>query len=221
MNAIVPRKCLIACVDELSSFLVPAITAEILGSSEHTTVEFKSMDSSEVFEELGSGRLDTAIVSGFETCSTGQEFLGNDELVCLMSDENRLSRQSYVSSAEYGQSNQVVLASNIRKPQPALDVVLRNAGLWRRNTIAVPFVDVIPHLLERSDLLFTTTRKFGEHYAALLPLHIGRIDVTLPNVTYYQITSVAARDPLRVGWVAAKVRLACAPRFADAEVKEK
>ncbi|PVX82436.1 LysR family transcriptional regulator [Paraburkholderia unamae] len=207
-DAIVPRKCVVACIDEISSILVPAITAEILRSSEHTSVEFKSIEAEDVSQELWSGSVDTAIVSTLGEVPIGHELIGTDELVCLMSKRHPLSRQPHISRAQYEKAEHVALLSHRGRPQYAIESALRARQMSRRNTVAMPFADVIPHLLERSGLLFTTSRRFAEHYASFLPLHMSPLDVELPPINYFQMSTFATRDPLRISWVKAKVRAA-------------
>ncbi|MBB4519714.1 DNA-binding transcriptional LysR family regulator [Paraburkholderia fungorum] len=210
VEAVVPRKCVISCVDDISTFLVPVITEQILASSSHTTVEFRSMDCLDVTEELEAGRLDTAIVSGFSATPFGHELVGTDKIVCLMNAMHPLARYSHLLRDDYEKAEHVVLSSNSRRPQRALDHVLRDCGVSRRGAVALPYADVIPHLLHRTDLLFTTSRKFASHYTSLLPLHSVALEVDLPTIKYFQATTSTTKDPLRTAWVAAKVRSACA-----------
>ncbi|MDN7408000.1 LysR family transcriptional regulator [Burkholderia vietnamiensis] len=209
LDAVVPRKCVISCVDEISTFLVPVITAQILASSEHTTVEFRSMDCLDVTEELEAGRLDTAVVSGFNATPFGHELVGTDQIVCLMNAKHPLARHPHLMRKDYEKAEHVVLSSNLRRPQPALDSVLRDCGIRRRSAVALPYADVIPHLLQRTDLLFTTSRKFAAHYTSLLPLHSVALEADLPTIKYFQATTSTTKDPLRIAWVASKVRSAC------------
>nr|WP_082664954.1 LysR family transcriptional regulator [Burkholderia ambifaria] len=209
IDAIVPRKCVIFCADEISTFLIPVITAEILSSSEHTTVEFRFIDELNIFEELDAGRLDTAVTSALDTAPFGHELVGTDEIVCLMNGRHRLAHHACLSRVHYEKAEHVVLNSNLRRQQSVLDSLLRDSGIRRRSTIALPYADVIPHLLQRSDLIFTTTRKFAAHYSSLLPLHTVALETELPTIKYFQTSTAATKDPLRVEWVASKVRAAC------------
>ncbi|SAK79678.1 LysR family transcriptional regulator [Caballeronia hypogeia] len=219
-EVIVPRKCTVSCVDEISTFLIPVITAEVLASSERISIEFRSMISFDVFVELDAGRLDTAIVSGFGAAPAGHELVGTDDIVCMMSKRHPLARHESLTRAQYKRSEHVALNSHLWSRRSTFDQILQDCGIRRRNSVTLPFADVIPHLLQRSDLLFTTSRKFAAYYATLLPLHTATLEADLPTIQYFQTSTYATKDPLRVAWVASKVRSACGTGFEEARIAD-
>jgi len=219
-EAVVPRKCIVSCVDEISTFLIPVITAEVLASSEDISIEFRSMNSLDVFVELDAGRLDTAIVSGFGAAPAGHELIGTDDIVCMMSKKHPLARHGSLTRPQYERSEHVALNSHLLNRRSTFDQILQDCGIRRRNSVALPFADVIPHLLEQSDPIFTTSRKFAAHYAALLPLHTATLEADLPAIQYFQTSTHATKDPLRVAWVASKVRSACGTGFAEVRMAD-
>lgn len=219
-EAVVPRKCIVSCVDEISTFLIPVITAEVLASAEHISIEFRSMNSLDVFVELDAGRLDTAIVSGFGATPAGHELVGTDDIVCMMSKRHPFARHASLTRPQYERSEHVALNSHLLNRRSTFDQILQDCGIRRRNSVALPFADVIPHLLQRSNLIFTTSRKFAAHYAALLPLHTATLEADLPTIQYFQTSTYATKDPLRVAWVASKVRSACGTGFEEARMAD-
>lgn len=219
-EAVMPRKCIVSCVDEISTFLIPVITAEVLASSEHISIEFRSMNSLDVFVELDAGRLDTAIVSGFGAAPAGHELVGTDDIVCMMSKSHPLARHESLTRPQYERSEHVALNSHLWNRRSTFDQILQDCGIQRRNSVALPFADVIPHVLQRSDLLFTTSRKFAAHYASLLPLHTATLEADLPTINYFQTSNFTTKDPLRVAWVASKVRSACGTGFEEARMAD-
>ena len=53
--------------------------------------------------------------------------------------------------------------------------------------MTVPFFNMAPYLLPGTDLVFTTSRHFAEHYAQLLPLAVVRSPIDFPVMRFYQL----------------------------------
>jgi DNA-binding transcriptional LysR family regulator len=51
----------------------------------------------------------------------------------------------------------------------------------------VPFFSMAPHMLAGSDLIFTISRHFANHYAQLLPLAVMPCPIDYPHMRFYQI----------------------------------
>jgi hypothetical protein len=68
-----------------------------------------------------------------------------------------------------------------------VDTHLASMRVARNVRVMLPFFSIAPHLLPGTDLLFTTTRHFAEHYAKFLPLVIVRTPVDFPRMRFYQL----------------------------------
>lgn len=68
-----------------------------------------------------------------------------------------------------------------------IDKYLAGRRLTRNALVIVPFFSVAPNLLVGTDLIFTVSRHFAEHYAKMLPLKVVDCPVSYPHMRFYQI----------------------------------
>ena len=68
-----------------------------------------------------------------------------------------------------------------------IDRHLAGLRVSRNARVIVPFFSMAPHLLPGSDLIFTISRHFAEHYAAFLPLKVVACPIDFPPMRFYQI----------------------------------
>lgn len=67
--------------------------------------------------------------------------------------------------------------------------------------VTLPYFGVVPQVLLRSDLLFTTTRRFAEHYARMLPLVIAEPPLPFPSIRCYGLTPAQPDRPTDLAWL--------------------
>jgi hypothetical protein len=65
---------------------------------------------------------------------------------------------------------------------------------------------VVPQVLLQSDLIFTTTRRFANHYAHMLPLVVVEPPVSFPRIRCYQLTHPQPDRPSDIAWLRALVQ---------------
>jgi DNA-binding transcriptional LysR family regulator len=68
-----------------------------------------------------------------------------------------------------------------------IDRHLATLRVTRNTRVVVPFFTMAPHLLVGSDLIFTISRHFAEHYARLLPLAVVPCPIDFPRMRFYQM----------------------------------
>ncbi len=206
----VPRRCVVACVDELSHFLARPITAAIRTDSAATAVEICSIGSlDDVSEKLETHEVDVAIFSQPPGSYLKSELIAEDEFVCVMGMRHRLAGLGSVSASQDQTLEHVSLDVERKSQGDGLATYLRSQGLRRKISVVLPYIDVIPRLVATSDMVFTTTRRFAQYHATLFPLHIASMGFSMPPVKHYQVWNPTPRDPHRVAWVLSKVRRAC------------
>ena len=59
--------------------------------------------------------------------------------------------------------------------------------MTRTPTVTVPYFAMAPHLLPGTDLIFTTSRHFAQHFAAILPLVVVPSPIDFPPMRFYQL----------------------------------
>jgi DNA-binding transcriptional LysR family regulator len=178
----------IACADCIEPSLLPKIIAKIVDAGARIRIKLRLIDPaydvSRAFEE---GELDLAIDNSpnpRDDLRIGG--LYSDDVVCVMRADHPLASTPRISLAQY-------LAVAHLAPHPSsrhlgvIDGELAKAGCKRRVAATVPEFNMAPYVLTRTDLIFTTGRRFAEHYAQLLPLQIVLAPAEFPPIRFYQL----------------------------------
>ena len=86
--------------------------------------------------------------------------------------------------------------------------------MTREPTVTVPFFGMAPHLLPGTDLIFTTSRHFAEHYARTLPLAVVCSPIRFPVMRFYQLWHSRTQHSQGHAWL--RSLLSAVARTADA-----
>jgi DNA-binding transcriptional LysR family regulator len=186
--AVSDREFRIACADCIEPSLLPQVIAKIIEAGPRIRIKLRLIDPaydvSRAFEE---GELDLAIDNSpnpRDDLRVGG--LYSDEVVCLMRAEHPLAHKTRITLAQY-------LAIAHLAPHPSsrhlgvIDSELAKVGYKRRVVATVPEFNMAAYVLTRSDLIFTTGRRFAEHYARLLPLQIVPAPTQFLPIKFYQL----------------------------------
>ncbi len=109
-----------------------------------------------------------------------------DQIVCLISAQHPLARQP-MTREQYLRAAHVVPLPFSSTHRGVIDRHLAALRLTRNARVVVPFFSMAPHLLPGTDLIFTISRHFAEHYARILPLVVVPCPIDFPNMSFYQI----------------------------------
>ncbi len=111
--------------------------------------------------------------------------LMEDEIVCLV-DRDHPGAQGLTPS-DYLHGAHVVPQLYSTLQRGVVESHLATLRLARTPTVTVPYFSMAPQLLPGTDLIFTTSRHFAQHYAALLPLAIVPAPLDFPPMRFYQL----------------------------------
>jgi DNA-binding transcriptional LysR family regulator len=179
----------VGCPDYLDVAFLPSMVELFRASAPNATLEFHPLAADFDFEAaLEQGDLD--LVVGNWTDPPEQLRLSNlffDEVVCLVSDSHPFCQCGKLTEEQYLKSAHVASTPNFIRQRSFIDVHLARAGLERRVVASLPYLNLAPHMLVGSDLVFTTTRRFAEHYANRLPLSVLSAPMDFPPMRYYQL----------------------------------
>ena len=188
--------------DYLDVFFVPAIIERFQAQAPKATLEIRHLISDDGYEQgLASGDLDQVIGNWHTPPNTLHLHpLCTDELVCLVRQGHPIGPGEMTAAAYAGTSHLAVATRNLAG-QGTIDVELTRAGLSREATTQIPYFGMAPYVLVRSNLVFTTTRAFASHYAALLPLRVEPLPVEARMLRYYQLWHERAHRDLGSRWL--------------------
>ena len=110
----------------------------------------------------------------------------DDQIVCLMCRDHALARAP-MSQADYLAAPHVVPMPFSSTHRGVIDHHLASLRLVRNARITIPFFSMAPHMLPGTDLVFTISRHFADHYARMLPLAVVDCPVDYPPMRFYQL----------------------------------
>lgn len=110
----------------------------------------------------------------------------DDVIVCLMAKDHPLARIK-MTRAQYLKAPHVVPLPFSSTHRGVIDNYLAGLRVTRNARVVVPFFSMAPHMLADTDLVFTISRHFANHYARLLPLVVVACPIDYPSMRFYQI----------------------------------
>lgn len=136
---------------------------------------------------LASGDLDVVISNGLQPPPhLHLSLLLEDDIVCLLG-ANHPYAATGLTSAQYLAARHIVPIPYVQGQRSVVEAHLSSLRLTRDACIVIPYFELAPHLLIRTDLVFTTARHFATHYAELLPLTVVEAPFDFPRMRFYQL----------------------------------
>lgn len=137
---------------------------------------------------LAEGRLDIVIGNwpdppGHLHAST----LLEDDVVCLCCRAHPWAQANSVTPEQYLAAAHVAPTPYSVSHRGVVESHLARLRLKRQVAVRVPSFSMAPHLLPGTDLVFTTSRHFAQHYSRLLPLALVEAPFDFPRMRFYQL----------------------------------
>jgi len=193
----------IGCPDYLHTLFVPSVVTQFRKLAPHAALEFHALGPTFDYEHaLESGNLDV-VIGNWPRPPEQLHFsnLFSDEIVCLVSHTHPFASLRVVSADQYISASHVAPTAYSVNRRGLVDLHLRRERKNRKVAVTLPFFNVVPYVLVGSDLVFTTTRSFAEHYLKLLPLAIVKIDMHFPPMVFYQLWHERSHYASEVRWL--------------------
>lgn len=112
--------------------------------------------------------------------------LFEDEFVCLVDRDHPFTKKP-PSLQDYLDAGHIAPGDYAIRHRGVVETYLSEINLTRDRCVVVGYFSMAPYLVPGTDLVFTVTRRFAEHYAAILPLTIVPSPVVYPPVGFYQL----------------------------------
>ncbi len=112
--------------------------------------------------------------------------LFEDEFVCLV-DRNHPFVTTPPTLEDYLDASHVAPADYAIVHRGVVETYLSEINLTRERRVVVGYFSMAPYLVPGTDLVFTVTRRFAEHFTTFLPLQIVPSPVAYPPVRFYQL----------------------------------
>lgn len=108
-----------------------------------------------------------------------------DEIVCLLDRDHPCA--GGLTVADYLRGSHVVPLLQDTARRGVVEAHLAAHRMLRTPTVTVPYFAMAPHLLPGTDLIFTTSRHFAQHFASVLPLTVVASPIDFPPMRFYQL----------------------------------
>lgn len=183
------REFRIAFADCVCAAFFPSLVARVTQAGSRLSVRMRLIDPAfDVAQALEDGSIDLVVNNSRhprEDLRMGP--LYDDEVVCMMRRGHAAARASRLTLARYLNLAHLAPHPSSMKELGPVDGVLATVGYRRRIAATVPEFNLVPYVLLETDLVFTTGRRFAEHYARWLSLAVVPAPVEFPPMRFYQL----------------------------------
>lgn len=93
----------------------------------------------------------------------------------------------------------------VAERQSFIDGWLADQGLRRNIQMTMPYFGLVPYVLMRTDLVFTTGRQFAQHYARYLPIRVLPSPFAFPPMRFYQLWHERTHAAPEVTWLRRRI----------------
>jgi DNA-binding transcriptional LysR family regulator len=178
----------IGCPDYLSTVFLAGVTQALRNQAPNARLMVHPLGPGYDFEQaLANGDLDIVIGNWPEPPEhLHMAPLLDDEIVCLMARNHSLA-QGAMTREQYLHAPHIVPLPYSSTHRGVIDKHLASLRVTRNARVIVPFFSMAPNLLPGTDLIFTISRHFAEHYARMLPLTVVPCPIDFPRMRFYQI----------------------------------
>lgn len=200
--ALTRRTFRIAAPDYLNDFFMPTLIARFREAAPHARLEIDSLNPTlDHSAALDAGELDLVLGNWPKPDARfARSDLFSDTVVCLMRADHPLAQAPLTPDAYFAAAHLAPTPySGARRN--AIEIGLARAGAARRVVTTLPYFGLVPQVLLRSDLIFTTTRRFATHYARVLPLAVRDAPIPFPRIKCYQLWHPQPDRPHDVAWL--------------------
>lgn len=172
-----------------SVLLIPPMIRRIRESAPHLTLDmFQAPADGSVDKVLENGEVD--LVMG-NWPAPALDFriaqLLESDTVCVVRRGHALATRRHLTLDDYLAQEHLSPTLMDGAARSPIDGRLLQIGRKRRVTVTVPEFGLVPHVLQASDLVFTTTREFADHMAASVPLSIIEAPPELGRMTLFML----------------------------------
>jgi len=200
------REFRIGARDYLTTFFIPRIVADLRTHAPHCKLTVAALGPHLNYEQaLEEGTLDL-VIGNWPSPPEHYRLqpLYEDEIASLISRESRFAKRPWTVE-EYLRLPHVAPPSYIAGQRNVVDALLATQRLQRNVIVTLPYFGMIPYILCDTDLVFTSSRSFCEHYARLLPLAVVKPPLALPTMRFYQIWHERTQHAPECAWLRKQV----------------
>lgn len=181
------REIRIATANCLAAFLLPRLVQRVRAEAPGIRLLVRSIEPEYNYAKaLEQGELDVVIGDWpMPPASLRIAPLLEDDIVCMVRADHPMAQRTGLTMDEYLQLDHLSPTSTSTIHLGPIGGRLAQLGLERRIMMYVPEFNLVPYVLLRSDLVFTTGRRFAEHWASFFPIRVLPAPPELTPMSFY------------------------------------
>jgi DNA-binding transcriptional LysR family regulator len=202
----------IATSTSLGVFLLPRIVEMARAEAPGLQIELCAQPADDALPRmLEQGEIDV-LIGKWPDRATDLRFapLIESETVCMVRPSHPLARATGLSMARYLDQDHISPSALMSLQWSPIDGRLAELGLTRRIVASVPEYGLVPYVLARSDMVFTTCRLFADHLAALMPFAVIDAPPEFGTMKFFLLWHERAHQSAANRWLRGLVRKAAA-----------
>ncbi|EJC65328.1 hth-type (hthlysr) transcriptional activator [Alcaligenes faecalis subsp. faecalis NCIB 8687] len=125
--------------------------------------------------------------------------LFDDEVVCMLGRHHPLAQRG-LSLQHYLEMPHLAPSAHVTDKRGFIDGCLAEQGISRQVQMVVPYFGLVPGILSRTDMVFTTNRQFAEYYARILPITVLPCPIHFPLMRFYQLWHPRTHNAAELLW---------------------
>jgi len=193
--------------DHMTLFLVPRLVERIRvlapGTKLHISALGADFDYEVAFER---DSLDVAIGNWLAPPDHYHlQALFEDDVASLVAANHRYASRPW-SVEEYLRLPHVAPTATVVGQRNVVDAYLASQRMQRNTVITLSYFSLIPYTLCDSDLVFTSSRRLCEHFAALLPLKVVQPPIAFPPMRYSQLWHERTQQSPECVWLRRQIQ---------------
>jgi DNA-binding transcriptional LysR family regulator len=210
--AVATRSFSLATADCMQSFFLPRLVGHLRALAPHISLQLRPLSAQFDFPRaLADGSLDAVIGNWPDPPPhLRQRMLLEDRMICLVRPGHPLADTDALDLATYLRLEHVAPEPFLSSAPGPVDGALARLGAKRRIAVTVPEFGLASYLVADSDLVFTSSSHYGQHYADLLGLRVVQAPPELEPMRFYLLWHDCAQvDPAslwlrqQIAWVGA------------------
>jgi DNA-binding transcriptional LysR family regulator len=192
----------------LALAFVPRLTEILKSSAPGIELDIYSVpDDGSLLHRMESGEIDL-VIGNWPSPPDNLRIspLFETDIICVVRPSHPLAKARSIDLATYmTQSHISPTPSSVMQWSP-IDGRLSQLNLQRSVTVSVPEYSMIPYVLSRVDLVFTTARPFAEYLASFFPLSIVDAPAEFGKMKFYMLWHERAHNSGFERWLREIVR---------------
>jgi DNA-binding transcriptional LysR family regulator len=188
--------------DYLSVLLIPLIMETVRARAPHAGLVIHSLNAGfDYASALESGELDIVIGNWPEQPQhLHLAHLFEDELVCMLNSEHPVVKKG-LSLKYYLDMAHLAPTPYMMGHRSIIDSALAEQGLKRQISMTIPYFGMVPYVLAKTDLIFTTSHCFAMHFSRQWPIAVLPMPLPMPKMRFFMLWHERSHAAPEVQWL--------------------